>query len=141
MAEALELGITPWGVLGAGLLTGKYAGGKKPEDTRRAGWTANRLTEKNYAIAAEVDRVAAEVERSSSQVAIAWVRQKSRVVIPIIGARKHEQLLDNLKAADLTLSPSRCSASTRSARSSSASRTTSSAATRSARSPTARPFR
>ena len=104
MAEALELGSTPWGVLGAGLLTGKYAGGKKPEDTRRAGWTANRLTEKNYAIAAEVDRVAAEVERSSSQVAIAWVRQKSRVVIPIIGARKHEQLLDNLKAADLTLS-------------------------------------
>ncbi|MBA3546962.1 MAG: aldo/keto reductase [Nannocystis sp.] len=104
MAEALDLAITPWGVLGAGMLSGKYAGGKPPEDTRRAGWNANRLTEKNYAIAAELEKVAVELGRTSSQVAIAWVRQKSRVVIPIIGARKHEQLLDNLKAADLTLS-------------------------------------
>lgn len=105
MAQAFDLGITPWGVLGAGLLTGKYADGKAPEDTRRAGWTANRLTEKNFAIAAEVQKVAAEIERTPSQVAIAWVRQKSPVVIPIIGARKHEQLLDNLKAADLQLAP------------------------------------
>jgi aryl-alcohol dehydrogenase-like predicted oxidoreductase len=104
MAQALDLGITPWGVLGAGLLTGKYVGGKA-EDTRRAGWTAGRMTDKNNAIVAELVKVAAEVERSPSQVAIAWVRQKSPVVIPIIGARKHEQLLDNLKAADLTLTP------------------------------------
>ena len=105
MAQALDLGITPWGVLGAGLLTGKYTDGKAPEDTRRAGWTAGRLTDKNNATVAELVKVAAEVERSPSQVAIAWVRQKSPVVIPIIGARKHEQLLDNLKAADLKLAP------------------------------------
>lgn len=105
MAEALDLAITPWGVLGAGMLSGKYAGGKPPEDTRRAGWNASRLTEKNYAIAAELEKVAVELGRTSSQVAIAWIRQKSRVVIPLIGARKHEQLLDNLKAVDLTLAP------------------------------------
>jgi aryl-alcohol dehydrogenase-like predicted oxidoreductase len=104
MAEALDLGVTPWGVLGAGILSGKYAGGKAPEDTRRAGWTDGRLTEKNQSIAAEVQRVAAEVDRSASQVAIAWVRQKSRCVVPIVGARKLDQLVDNLRAADLTLS-------------------------------------
>jgi len=104
MARAFDLGITPWGVLGAGFLSGKYAGGKAPEDTRRSGWTAGRLTEKNHAIAAEVQKVAAEIERSASQVAIAWVRQKAPCVVPILGARKYEQLVDNLDAAGLTLS-------------------------------------
>jgi aryl-alcohol dehydrogenase-like predicted oxidoreductase len=104
MAEAFDLGITPWGVLGAGLLSGKWAGGQAPDDTRRAGWNANRLSEKNFAIAAEVQKIAAELDRSPSQIAVAWVKQKSRSVVPILGARKHEQLVDTLKAADLTLS-------------------------------------
>jgi aryl-alcohol dehydrogenase-like predicted oxidoreductase len=103
MARALDLAVTPWGVLGAGILTGKYAGGKAPEDTRRTGWTANRLTDRNHTIAAEVQKIAAEIGRTPSQIAIAWVRQKAPCVIPIIAARKHEQILDNLAAADLTL--------------------------------------
>ncbi len=104
MARAFDIGVTPWGVLGAGFLTGKYASGKAPEDTRRASWTQNRLTEKNFAIAAEVDTIAREVDRSSSQVAIAWLRQKGPNVIPILGARKLDQLIDNLASATLTLS-------------------------------------
>lgn len=104
MARAFDIGITPWGVLGAGFLSGKYAGGKAPEDTRRAGWTASRLTEKNHAIAAEVQKIAGEIGRSASQVAIAWVRHKAPNVVPIVGARKLEQLLDNLDAAGLALS-------------------------------------
>jgi aryl-alcohol dehydrogenase-like predicted oxidoreductase len=105
MARAFDLGITPWGVLGAGLLTGKYAGGKAPEDTKRAGWTANKLSEKNLATAAEVQKVAAELGVSSSQVAIAWVRSKAPCVVPIIGARTHAQLVDNLDAVKVTLTP------------------------------------
>jgi aryl-alcohol dehydrogenase-like predicted oxidoreductase len=104
MARAFDLGITPWGVLGAGFLSGKYAGGKAPEDTKRTSWTAGRLTEKNHAIAAEVQKVAGELDRTAAQVAIAWVRQKAPCVVPILGARKHEQLVDLLKAAEVTLS-------------------------------------
>jgi aryl-alcohol dehydrogenase-like predicted oxidoreductase len=104
MARAFDMAVTPWGVLGAGLLTGKYVGGKAPEDTKRTGWTANRLTEKNLAIVAEVQKIATELDRTASQVAIAWVKQKSNNVIPILGARKVEQLVDNLKAAEVTLS-------------------------------------
>jgi aryl-alcohol dehydrogenase-like predicted oxidoreductase len=104
MARAFDMAVTPWGVLGAGFLTGKYASGKAPEDTRRAGWTAGSLNDKNHAIAAEVQAVATEIERSPSQVAIAWVKQKAPNVVPIIGARKYDQLLDNLGAAGLTLS-------------------------------------
>lgn len=104
MAKAFGLAVTPWGVLGAGLLSGKYAGGNPPEDTKRAGWTANKLNEKNLATAALVGEIAKETERTSSQVAIAWVRQKHPNTIPIIGARKVDQLVDNLKAHDLVLS-------------------------------------
>jgi hypothetical protein len=104
MARAFDLAVTPWGVLGAGLLTGKYAGGKAPEDTRRAGWTANKLTEKNLNTADEVQKIATELGASSSQVAIAWVRAKAPCVIPLIGARTHEQLLDNLESVKVTLS-------------------------------------
>lgn len=104
MAQAFGLTVTPWGVLGAGLLSGKYAGGKPPEDTKRAGWTANKLNEKNLATAALVAEIAKETGRTSSQVAIAWVRQKYPKTIPILGARTNEQLVDNLKAHDLVLS-------------------------------------
>jgi aryl-alcohol dehydrogenase-like predicted oxidoreductase len=103
MAKAFGLAVTPWGVLGAGLLSGKYAGGKAPEDTKRAGWTQNRLTEKNLATAELVGTIAKEIDATSSQVAIAWVAQKYPNTIPIIGARKNEQLLENLEAVDVTL--------------------------------------
>ncbi|MBK8259330.1 MAG: aldo/keto reductase [Polyangiaceae bacterium] len=103
MARALDMAVTPWGVLGAGILTGKYASGKAPEDTRRVGWTANRLTDKNHAIVAEVQKIAGEIERTASQVSIAWVKQQAPNVIPIIAARKYEQIVDNLAAADVTL--------------------------------------
>ena len=105
MAKAFDIGITPWGVLGAGLLSGKYVDGKAPEDTKRAGWTAGLLKEKNFAIVAEVQKIAEEVGRTASQVSIAWVKQKAPNVIPILGARKLEQLVDNLAAAELVLAP------------------------------------
>ncbi len=53
----------------------------------------------------EVLRLAREIGRTPSQVAIAWVRQQPRgVVVPIIGARTLGQMRDNLGCLDLTLS-------------------------------------
>jgi aryl-alcohol dehydrogenase-like predicted oxidoreductase len=54
---------------------------------------------------AAVLAVAREVGRSPAQVALAWLRQRLWPVIPIIGARRAEQLADNLACLDLTLSP------------------------------------
>jgi aryl-alcohol dehydrogenase-like predicted oxidoreductase len=107
MAEALGLAVTTWGVLGGGVLSGRFAGKERPAGTRLGDneWGRAALTERNLAIAAEVDRVAREVERSSSQVALAWVRaQKRGNLIPILGARRLAQLEDNLGALTLTLS-------------------------------------
>ena len=40
---------------------------------------------------------------TSTRVAVAWLRQRPGTVIPILGARKADQLVDALGAADLTL--------------------------------------
>jgi aryl-alcohol dehydrogenase-like predicted oxidoreductase len=101
MARALDLAVTPWSVLGAGVLTGKYSGGKEPTDGRAKAGAATR--ERNLEIAERVVSVAEEIGCTPSQVAIAWVRQQDALVIPLIGARNLPQLTDNLGALDIRL--------------------------------------
>ena len=109
MAAELDLAVTAWAPLGGGTLTGKYkrdAG--RPEEARfgEGTWGDAFLTDRNFTIAEEVAKVAAEVERSPAQVALGWLRQRRRqgVVIPIIGARKLAQVEDNLASLELQLS-------------------------------------
>jgi aryl-alcohol dehydrogenase-like predicted oxidoreductase len=100
MARALDIGVTAWGALGAGILTGKY--NKNSAEQGRAGmW--NSVDARGLAIAEEVTQVAAEIERSPSQVALNWVRQQPGVVIPILGSRKLAQIQDNLACVDFKL--------------------------------------
>ena len=47
--------------------------------------------------------VAGDVGATPSQVAIAWIRRRSPAICPIIGARRLDQLLDNLGAAEVDL--------------------------------------
>lgn len=108
MARALDLAVTPWGVLGSGVLTGKYnkgggsAGTSREEVTGRA--KDGRGREPKYlAVAEVVGAVAAELECTPTQVAVAWTRQQPGVIIPLLGARTEEQLRDNLGALDITL--------------------------------------
>ena len=63
------------------------------------------VTERNLRIAQEVDRVAKEIGRSPSQVALAWVRQRPcGVIVPILGATRLSQLADNLGCLEVSLS-------------------------------------
>ena len=48
--------------------------------------------------------IAEQSGRSLAQVALAWVRQRTTPVIPILGSRKVSQLQDNLASLDLNLS-------------------------------------
>jgi aryl-alcohol dehydrogenase-like predicted oxidoreductase len=90
--------------LGAGPLTGKYTRGAAiPTDSRRAVANQARLTERNRRIAEAVDGVADQLGASSAQVALAWVRQRDRRLIPIAGVRTLEQLEDVLGCLDLQL--------------------------------------
>lgn len=48
--------------------------------------------------------IAGEIEATSSQVALAWVRAQHESYVPIIGVRTVKQLQDNLGAANVALS-------------------------------------
>lgn len=103
MARAFDLAVTPWSVLGAGVLTGKY--GKAGDGDAKGRASRWQVGEHELAIGDAVAGVAQELGCSPSQVAINWVRQQRGVIIPILGATKLGQLRDNLAALDFTLEP------------------------------------
>jgi len=105
------LGLTPWGPLGGGFLSGKYKPGGKPGEGRLAmqpeedeeSWL-RRSNERNWAILQVVDAIAKAHKITQSQVAIAWLLQQPAVCSVIIGARTMTQLDDNLAAGRVSLS-------------------------------------
>ena len=106
MSLALGLGVTAWSPLAGGVLTGKYVEGKAATDARMNSEMMkgfNRDDERAKKVIAEVQAVARQVGRSSAQVSLAWLRQRPIPVIPIVGARKLEQIKDNLACVDLKL--------------------------------------
>lgn len=105
MARALDIAVTPWSVLGAGVLTGKY--NADPQASGRvARWGP---AARDLAVADAVRTLAAEIGCTPSQLAIAWVlaqrRPHAAPIIPILGATSAAQLGDNLDALQVTLSP------------------------------------
>ena len=101
MARALDLGVTPWGILGSGVLSGKYNVKKKPDGERAKEFGS--LTERNLALAEELLKVAKKLGCLPSQAAIAWIRQQPGVIVPILGARTLGQLRDNLGCLKVSL--------------------------------------
>jgi aryl-alcohol dehydrogenase-like predicted oxidoreductase len=103
MAEAFGMTVAAWSPLAGGVLTGKFSGPGGPQGaTRIAG---ESLTEHDHEVARAVQSVADEVGASPAQVAIAWTMTRSAAVHPIIGARRADQLADNLGAVDVELPP------------------------------------
>ena len=107
-ARQQGLAVCPWSPLGQGFLTGKYdRDAAVPEASKVAASTRFResyLTEENFAVHDELDRVADEVGASPAQVALAWLRHRDGVTAPIVGARTVDQLAENLAAAAVDLS-------------------------------------
>lgn len=105
MSRAFGLTVTPWGSIGGGVLSGKYTRQSGGEiDSKRTSGNANRINEHNLNIARVVDAIADELGRTSTQVALNWVRQQGEHIIPIIGARTPAQLTDSLGALSFSLS-------------------------------------
>ena len=103
MAKALDLGVTAWSPLGSGLLTGKYTRDADQKTQRRLDLAAfKEIDDEVYSVAREVDRVAEELGKSSSQVALNWLRQRGGV-LPIIGARTLDQFRENCGCLDFSL--------------------------------------
>jgi len=100
MAKAFDIAVTPWAPLAGGALSGKYLRGKEsgrvPADSKRRNTRSEQITK-------AVIEVAEELGVTPSQVAIRWTMQKNQVVIPIVGARKTEQIEDSLGAINIVI--------------------------------------
>lgn len=107
--------IMAWSPLGMGLLSGKYRPSQDADGSHGAGRldamknsgvpVFMKLTERNFAIVAELERVAQEVGRSMAQVALNWVVNRPGVASVVVGATTLVQLDDNLQALDFEIAP------------------------------------
>jgi aryl-alcohol dehydrogenase-like predicted oxidoreductase len=100
MAKKLDLAVTPWAVIGGGILSGKY---NKNKDEHGRAQLYKSVDENSLKITEEVIKVADEIGCSPSQVAINWVRQEQGIIIPIIGAKSEKQIKDNLDCLKFSL--------------------------------------
>jgi aryl-alcohol dehydrogenase-like predicted oxidoreductase len=104
-------GIMVWSPLASGLLSGKYRPGKEGDagrlDTMRGSNNPafQRFNERNWAIVAELEKVAGELGRGMAEVALNWVATQPGVATAIIGATRLDQLKSNLGALDFTVPP------------------------------------
>jgi len=95
MARYWEMTVMPWGLLEAGILSGKFL--NKVSDPTRINPEELKLGEKANRVVAEVQKIATEIGHTMSQVAINWARQNPvAMMIPILGARRLDQLKDNM---------------------------------------------
>src|SRR4051812_14322906 len=114
LAKDQNLAIMPWSPLAGGFLSGKYSReNEKPDGARRAKLDFPPVERERLWRVLDVMRpIAADNLVSVAQVALAWLLAQPHVTSVIIGAKNQEQLLDNVAATGLTLSPDQIQAIT-----------------------------
>jgi aryl-alcohol dehydrogenase-like predicted oxidoreductase len=100
----LGIGVTAYGVLSRGLLSGSIPASQRDLRAHLPRFTGENR-ERNARLIEALQRVAAEKGASATQLAIAWVLAKSSTIVPVIGARTSAQLTESLGALQLTLAP------------------------------------
>jgi aryl-alcohol dehydrogenase-like predicted oxidoreductase len=100
----LGIGITAYGVLSRGLLSGSTPASQGDFRAHLPRFTGGNR-ERNAHLIDALQNVAAEKGASATQLAIAWVLAKSPTIVPVIGARTRAQLAESLGALHVTLTP------------------------------------
>jgi aryl-alcohol dehydrogenase-like predicted oxidoreductase len=100
----LGIGVTAYGVLSRGLLSGSTPASQGDFRAHLPRFTGGNR-ERNARLIDALQNVAAEKGASATQLAIAWVLAKSPTIVPVIGARTRAQLTESLGALQLTLTP------------------------------------
>jgi len=99
-----KLGLMVWSPLAGGFLSGKYTRNGATEAGRRVNFDFPPIQkEKAYDIIDIMHSIAENKGVTIAQIALAWLLNQSVVTSVIIGAKKQEQLLDNLHAVDVKL--------------------------------------
>jgi aryl-alcohol dehydrogenase-like predicted oxidoreductase len=105
MMESEGLGLMVWSPLAGGFLSGKYSrDGAKDGDNRRATFDFPPVNEKRgYNVIDTMKPIAEAKGVSIAQIALAWLLHQKAVTSVIIGAKKPEQLDDNIAATKVAL--------------------------------------
>jgi aryl-alcohol dehydrogenase-like predicted oxidoreductase len=99
MAKHYGMTLVPWAPMAGGALTGKYLRG----DAGRIKPNSNRLDDNSVRITKEVIAVAEKLGVEPAHVALKWTMQQGLSSIPVVGATKVEQLLQNIKTVDVEI--------------------------------------
>ena len=100
----LSIGVTAYGVLSRGLLSGSRPKAQSDLRARLPRFTSENR-ERNERLIEALQNVAREKNVTASQLAIAWVLAKGTSIVPLIGARTRAQLAESLGALRVTLTP------------------------------------
>src|SRR6202042_2465994 len=105
MMESEKIGLLVWSPLAGGLLSGKFSRTQqKPVDSRRSGFDFPIVDkERTWKILDVMAPIAKSHGCSPARVSLAWLLAKAVVTSVIIGAKRLDQLHDNLAAIELTL--------------------------------------
>lgn len=99
----LRIGVTAYGVLSRGLLSGARPADKTDFRSHLPRFTGDNL-ERNRQLVDALNALAAKKGVSAAQLAIAWALAKGDEIVPVIGSRTRKQLDDTLAAAEIELS-------------------------------------
>lgn len=110
LCQELGIGQIVWSPLAQGVLTGKYKPGQQPPSGSRAtdtnggsdavaGWMRDEVLTRVQ----ELVPLAAEAGMSLTTLSLAWVLRNTNVSAALVGASRPEQVVENAKAADVTL--------------------------------------
>jgi aryl-alcohol dehydrogenase-like predicted oxidoreductase len=107
LAQSEGLAILPWSPLAGGLLSGKFDESKQgPQAARRSSFDFPPVDrERLPRVLAALRSVSQQTGLSVARIALAWHLTRPFVTSVIIGAKNRDQLVDNLAAADVKLSP------------------------------------
>jgi aryl-alcohol dehydrogenase-like predicted oxidoreductase len=106
LCRELGIGFVPYSPLGRGFLAGKF---KQIEDLAADDWrrTSPRFQGENFArnlaLVDKIEDLAAEKDRTPSQLALAWLLAQGADIVPIPGTTSIERLEQNIGAAALAL--------------------------------------
>ena len=105
--RALGIGITAYGVLSRGLISGHWSKERVAQDFRSIipRFQGSNL-DTNLILVEKLRAIAQRIGASVAQVAIAWVAAQGEDIVPLVGARRRERLTEALGALDVTLSES-----------------------------------
>lgn len=104
----LGIGFVPYSPLGRGFLTGRI---KSPSDLAPDDWRAGSPRfqgenfQKNLALVARIEHLAAKKGCKPSQLALAWVLAQGKDFVPIPGTKRRKYLEENAAAESVSLTP------------------------------------